>query len=496
MLTNPEWTQRLTPVTPHALTKVRQLYLALYEAITRGELVNGQSLPASRQLSIQLGVGRNTVIAVYAQLTDEGLISSSGRRGTTVTYKAASAALSASLSSAEPSSTPPAALRLSARSIHSAVDGTWQPELAPGMPDAALFPKDAWRKALLVASRLPANELGYNSRPLRRLQSAISRYLTSYRSLRVKPEQIIITSSTRQSLALAASLYADPGDHAWVETPGYRGAMEAFSLQGLQVHGLKVTATGHVLKDIVSNPRPSLLYLTPCFQYPTGLPLSAVQRTQIMELARQSGAVIFEDDYDSEFRDNSQARPALASQANDQTNGQSSDIVLHAGTFSKLIFPAARIAWMVVPELHVDSAHHCLRMLGGSHNSVAQATVAELLDNGTVARHLQRARGIYAQRRHVLIDALNNTGRFESLPTTGGSLSLVVPLKKPVPAKVCMSCLTRHGVGAQLLESLSWNKPIPTKSRALVLGLGNVSSLKIPSSVDRLVAALDESVHS
>ena len=477
MLDSPEWTLRLSPKSPHALSKVRQLYLSLYEAITRGELAFEQKLPSSRQLSEQLSVGRNTVIAVYAQLHDEGLIVSDGRRGTLVVHQVDVIANKNTVRTAQ-------SRRLSSRSSRRTSSSSGHPTLAPGMPDPDLFPQTSWRQALVKASRLTADDLGYKGRPLPELQAAIARFLAIYRSLHVDPERIIITSSTRQSLLLAATLYANPGEDAWIESPGYSGAVDAFSMQGLGLHPMEVDGQGALVGALSLKSQPAIIYLTPCFQYPTGAPMDASRRQKALDIAAQSGAVIFEDDYDSEFRDDSQARPALASQET------SSATVLHAGTFSKLIFPAARIAWMVVPSEHVNESYDCLRMLGGGHNTVAQATVAELLNNGTVARHLQRARGIYSQRRLTLISELDKSKMFQALPDTGGSLSMVARMQKSVPRQALVHQLNLAGIGAQIFDELFWNQEAPDDVDALVLGLGNVDSLKIPGVVKDLSKAL------
>lgn len=488
MLDTPEWTMRLQPSSQHALSKVRQLYLSLYEAITRGELRHGQQLPSSRHLSSQLSLGRNTVIAVYAQLHDEGLIVSDGRRGTRVIHEVSinNARLSSSDHALNAKVVGSNELLLSRRSIQDRVTADRHLALAPGMPDPELFPSALWRKALSVASRLASEDLGYKDAPRPQLQAALARYLAIYRSLTVEPEQIVITSGTRQSLSLAAALYADPGDTAWVESPGYRGAVDAFRLQGLQIEKMDVDREGCKVDLGALITVPALIYLTPCFQYPTGAPLDASRRAALLSYAQQHGCMIFEDDYDSEFRDDSQARPALASQ---QKSGAFN--VLHAGTFSKLIFPAARIAWLVVPQHHVEQAHACLRTLGGGHNSIAQATVAEIIDNGSLARHLQRARRVYSQRRQALLSALDETGLFEALTDTGGSMSLVAQLKTPLSRDCLIQNMHEQSLGAQCLEDFRWDKSASDQIRALVLGLGNISTLMIPDTVARLIAVLE-----
>ena len=484
LLYTAECTERLAPKPGHELSKVRQLYLALYEAITRGDLSTGQLLPSSRELSRQLSLGRNTVIAVYTQLNDEGLTGSAGRGGTRVTYDRYHVQAGTAQRSRQHSSSVGA---LSARSRKNLPVERTGPLLARGTPDTTLFPREDWRRALVKASRLSRNQLAYQTAPLASLQQALARYLAIYRSLKVDPQQIIITSSTRQSLSLAATLYADKGDCAWIESPGYQGAVEAFSLLGLTLRAMPVDQQGSVPLPAETGTAPRIIYLTPCFQYPGGSPLSATRRVQFLDLAQQHRAVIFEDDYDSEFRDDSEARPALASEVAER----GSPIVLHAGTFSKLIFPAARIAWLVVPAAHVNAACSCLRTLGGGHNTVAQAAVAELLENGVLARHLQRARNTYAQRRVVMVEALESSGLFCRLSHTGGSLSMVAILRQRVVKDALVKQLREQGIGAQFLEDLRWPRRKSTHTRALVLGLGNVETLQIPRTISKLAEAIE-----
>jgi GntR family transcriptional regulator/MocR family aminotransferase len=479
VLSTPEWVCRLRPQWPHELSKVRQLYLSLYEAITHGELVDGQVLPSSRLLSQLLSVGRNTVIAVYTQLQDERLIMTDGRRGTQVTHCVPVADKASYAGDSDVCGV------LSKRSASCVALSRSNSALAPGVPDASLFPVDAWRKAMMAATRLPAEHLGYSESALPQLQIAIARFLAIYRSLSVDPQQIIVTSSTRQSLALAAIMYANHDDYAWVETPGYPGAVDAFRMMGLTLSPISVDTNGADLNLSAKRKTPAIIYLTPCFQYPTGVALAPDRRRQILEYAEKHNAVIFEDDYDSEFRDVSQARPALAS-----TRRREGSIVLHAGTFSKLIFPAVRIAWLVVPKSHVARSQQCLKALGGGSNTLAQAAVAEILNNGSLAKHLQRARHIYTQRRHALLEALEEIELLHPPRDTGGSLSLVVNLKKPLSAERLSIQLKKQQLGVQFVEELMWDEPTANKVQGLVLGLGNVSTLQIPATVRALERAL------
>lgn len=459
------------PQSDHPLPKARQLYLNLYQSIETGQLPFGAQLPPSRQLAEQLGIGRNTVTQVYEQLASEGLVRAEGRRGTCVIRQGlVSHSKAVHWSTSDRS-----------QSLHSST--THHRALAPGEPDTSLFPSTLWRRALAVASRLNHDDLGYTPQAQPSLQQAIARYLATYRSVKVSPEQIIITASTRQSLLLAAQLYADPGDIAWAECPGYLGVIDAFRQSGLDVKACSLDTQGLVPRPWSEAPR--LIYLTPCFQYPRGMPLGPTRRDELLEYSSSKQCVLFEDDYDSEFRDDSQPRPALYSES-------SSARVLHAGTFSKLLFPAVRVAWLIVPGDHVHQANRCLRAIGGGNNTIAQSAVTELMQSGAVARHLQRARHVYGQRRLTLLRELRKSRHVDSHLELSGSLNLVIPLRQSVSLDKLVQHMDSANIGAHPLEHYEWNKERPRRCRAIVVGLGSVDSISLPNAVARLNKAISQ----
>lgn len=467
-----ELLDRLRPNIDSPLPKVRQLYLNLYQAIEQGRLPFGTRLPSSRELSQQMRLGRNTVISVYEQLVSEGLLSADGRRGTRVLRQIKPASKKSS-----------ATVRRSNRSADLVSHATMHRDLAPGEPDTTLFPQDIWRKAQTIATRKAADKLGYHAQSLNETREAIARYLANYRSLHVNPEQIVVTSGTRQSLNLATALFTDAGDTAWMECPGYLGAVDAFRQWGLEVDGCRVDQGGMVLPAAVGR-HPRLIYLTPCFQYPMGVSLAAERRQALLNLSRKYGTVLFEDDYDSEFRDDTQPRPSLAADAEGAT-------VLNAGTFSKLLFPAIRIGWLVVPQALSKEAYQCLKVIGGGNNTIAQLAAAELLNNGSIARHLRHARQVYGQRRMALIDALSMCDHLQPVEQVSGSLSLVLHLKQSVSISLLEQALSKQRLGALALERLDWRVAKPTRCKAIVVGLGNVDTLAVPATVARLNAALN-----
>ena len=206
--------------------------------------------------------------------------------------------------------------------------------------------------------------------------------------------------------------------------------------------------------------------------------------------------MIVEDDYDSEFRGAGEPRPALAAEAGATEAGAAGATALHAGTFSKLLFPAARVAWLTVPAEHVARAEACLRALGGGHAPVTQAAVATLLDGGDVAHHLVRARAVYVRRREVLDRALGGARHLVATTPGGTALAALVSPRRPVALPTLEAGLAAAGLGAQPLERLEFSgcgAATPTACRTLALGLGSIDALSIPArlgEIDRLVGEL------
>ncbi|EJE51893.1 transcriptional regulator with HTH domain and aminotransferase domain containing protein, partial [Acidovorax sp. CF316] len=321
----------------------RQLFQRLRQAILDGRLAAGSPLPGSRALAEALALSRNTVTAAYEHLLAEGYVLSD-RQGTRVAALAPSAA-AAACGQGVAAPDPRTAARLARIQPKAPRPGPahW---LSPGMPALSQFPLAAWRRALDRALRDggPA-ALGYGD-PLgeRVLRTAIARHLALARGVRCSAEQVVITEGAQEALVLCVRLLTNPGDTAWVEDPGYRGAQSALHGGDLHTLPLRVDAQGLVAGEADWRERmPRLVYTSPSHQYPGGAVLSVARRLALMEQARRHGAWIIEDDYDSEFRHTGEPIAAMQGLADGAP-------VLYVGTFSKTMFPALRIGFLVLPE--------------------------------------------------------------------------------------------------------------------------------------------------
>jgi GntR family transcriptional regulator/MocR family aminotransferase len=386
-------------------TAGRWLYDALRTAILDRRLGPGLRLPATRDLARQYQLSRGTVVSAFEQLRAEGYIRGRAGSGTYVNDVLPDALLGIRArprpASAERSAAK-AGIRLSevARRTPS-WPTTPQPRIrafranqpALDLVPAALWAQVAGRRLRTMTTQLlmgcPA--LGY--RPLR---EAVASYLTSARGVQCTADQVCIVSGVQDALDLAARFFLDPGDRVAMEDPGYTGAALAFQAVGTRVIGLPLDSEGvtlpvRLLRDV------RMIYVTPAHQFPIGVTMSLSRRLALLAWARAANAVVFEDDYDSEFRYSGAPVPAL--QGLDQD-----DRVLLAGSFSKVLFPALRLGYLVVPQSLVERMETMLSVSRRHGPVLEQAILADFIAEGHFGRHIRRMREIYAQRLGVLLE--------------------------------------------------------------------------------------------
>jgi GntR family transcriptional regulator/MocR family aminotransferase len=386
-------------------TAGRWLYDALRSAILDGRLAPGLRLPATRDLARQYQLSRGTVVSAFEQLRAEGYVRGKAGSGTYVNDVLPDALLgigarprpaSAGRSAAK------AGIRLSevARRTPS-WPTTPQPRIrafranqpALDLVPAALWAQVAGRRLRSVTTRqlMGCPPLGYA--PLR---EAVAGYLTSARGVHCSANQVCIVSGVQDALDLAARLFLDPGDRVAMEDPGYTGAALAFRALGAEIVALPLDAEGVTLP-----PRPlrnvRMIYITPAHQFPLGVTMSLSRRLALLAWAHAANAVIFEDDYDSEFRYSGAPVPALQGLDPD-------DRVLFAGSFSKVLFPALRLGYLVVPESLVERVGTVLGVSRRHGPVLEQAILADFIADGHFGRHIRRMREIYAQRLGVLLE--------------------------------------------------------------------------------------------
>ena len=385
----------------------RRLYLSLRGAVLSGRITAGVQLPSTRDLARDLSLSRNTVMSAINQLTAEGYLTARQGSGTFVSETLPELGpLSPAVRGRKPAPAASAAdespRELSRRgNLLTAQSGSADFEVqpfAPGEIEFAEFPIQLWQKLQAKYWRsLDRDLLDYGQEggymPLR---VAIAGYLSLSRSVRVTPEQVLITSGTQQSLDLAARLLTDHGDDAWVENPCYWGARRALQAAGLKLKPIAVDAEGMAPSPADwQQGRPRLIYVTPSHQYPLGHVMSLQRRRALLQFAARQRCWIFEDDYDSEFRFG--GRPYASLQGLDEQAQ-----VLYSGTFSKVMYPGIRLGYLVVPTDLLGAFNTGLYDLYRPGQLMLQAALTDFITEGHLNTLIRRLRVAYQARRDEL----------------------------------------------------------------------------------------------
>jgi GntR family transcriptional regulator / MocR family aminotransferase len=392
-------------------TLTRQLYERLRQAILAGSLPPGHRLPSSRDLARQLKVSRNTVSFVVDQLATEGYLDSAQGRRPTVLTTAKPGLVFGKATSRPPPANPSVsrwAERLRKADWPFMNEGEPRPFL-PVLADPREFPHDLWARCLRRAARYAPHvgAAGLN-RPL--LQAALLRHLVEHRGVRAEQRQVIITPSAQASIELIARVLLDAGDIAWLESPGYGGARAALGAVGATIRGVGLDGNGLAFKG--RRDRPRLIFVTPSHQHPTGRLMPISRRQELLAFAAAVGAVIIEDDYDSEFHYD--GRPVAALQGLDDGGS-----VFYVGTFSKSMFADVRAGYAVVPGSLVDVFEKAQRHSGQIVPAPLQNALAEFIADGHFAAHLRKMTRLYRGRRDRLVQALG--------AAAGDTLNIVPP---------------------------------------------------------------------
>ena len=479
---------QLDPTSPQP--RYRQLYDGLRAAILAGQLAPGTRLPSSRSFAAELGVARNTVVNAFEQLIAEGYIEGQVGAGTQVAQALPDDLLTASVVPSVGVTVPRPGRELSQRGVLLAATrvSVARPSRSmrafrTGLPDFATFPFEIWAQIEARHWRNPPRELlGYGDpagyRPLR---EAIAAYLGAARAVRCTADQVIIVAGSQQGLDIAARLLLDPGDAAWVEEPGYTGAKGALSAAGARLVPVPVGPEGlDVAAGIAACPTARLAYVSPSHQYPLGVTLSLAQRLALLDWADHAQAWILEDDYDSEYRYTS--RPLAALQGLDRA-----ERVLYIGTFSKVLFPALRLGYVVVPP-DLVSPFVAARAVADRHSpSIEQAVVADFIREGHFARHIRRMRALYAERQAILLDAAHQTfGDRLSIPSAEAGMHLVAWL--PDGADAATIAIRAEALGV-VVQPLSAYTTTPLARQGLLLGYAAFPTEEIRAGMRQLARA-------
>lgn len=432
-------------------TLQRQLFDQFRELILDDKLRSGDSIPASRSLSEQLGVSRNTVVLAYEQLLSEGYIESRPNVGTFVSSSLPDGVLAATASASQVEEQQandncgdahPLSCRIIAQTVISPNRGKLDFDFWIGRTDASTFPVNEWRRILDAKVRYGSMRLAEYQDPqgLPELRQAIADHIGPARGVSAKPEHIVVVNGSQDGLSLIARMLAGFSKTFAHEDPCYQGARFLFESCGFSMLPVPVDNDGIDVSRLPTLRR-AIIYVTPSHQYPLGVTLSLERRLRLLEWATRTDSFIIEDDYDGDFR--YEGAPLTALRGLDRTGR-----VIYVGTFSKSVAAGLRLGFIVAPPILARPLREWKSLTSNGAPWLEQAAMAEFMNGGGFMRHLRRIRAVYKTRRDIVAGALRQSfGNAEIKGLRGGMhLSLRLPSRFG-RAQDIESAAARCGVG-------------------------------------------------
>lgn len=464
-------------------TRQTQIFERLRTGILSGALRPGGRLPPTRAMAAEMGVARQTVVLAYERLAAEGYTSARVGVGTFV---------ASDLPDEAPALRPPpanaaAALSERGRRIAALPDAALVGEatglLAPGVPAAGLFPARAWATstARVLRGLDPALTRYPDAQGLPALRQEIAAHLAATRGLAAEPDCIVVTAGTQQALRVAAELLIDPGDAVWVEEPGYIAGRNTLLAAGAALVSVISDEEGiDVAAGIAAAPRARLALVAPSHSTPLGGALPVARRLALLDWAGGAGAWVLEDDCDSEYRWQGKPLPPLATLDH-------AGRVIYCGTFSKMLAPALRIGFAVVPRPLTGAFRRARQLMDRGPNTLTQAVLADFMAHGQLAPHVRRMRTEFARRREAVLQAIARQGAPVTPIAAPGGLHLTLRLADGADDRAIARRAAALGLSVAPLSAYFLGAP---RLPGLVAGFAGTPVALAADAVRRLAAAV------
>ena len=467
------------------------LYYALRDAILDGRLSSGIKLPSSRALAEMMSISRNSVLAAFDRLLDEGYLLTKSSSGTYVVETIPDHLIQIQQDVAHSKQSKPQPLNINPY-LESLLPA-WKKQSLPsqgekmfhvGVGCLDIFPHQLWGKLLTRAWRKSYHQLGesHDPRGYLPLRQAICHYVRSTRGINCNEEQIIIVNGIQQAIHLAAYTLLKPQDQVCLDEPGYDSALNIFRSFGVDVHPVSSDDEGMRIPEIIQDyAKSKLIYTAPSHQFPLGGTLSLSRRFMLLDWAAQQQKWIFEDDYNSEFR--YRTHPIQALQGLDQQQR-----VIYSGTFSKMMFPEFRLGFMVVPENLINAFSLAKYYTDTRSSHLEQVALTLFIQEGHYARHVRKVRKACYERQQALIESIqNHLADILTVQPTDSGIHLVCWLKNNWTEQAFIKKCTEAGLFVQPLSRYCQHS---TQKAAVLFGYAAHNPDEIKENIEKLANML------
>jgi GntR family transcriptional regulator/MocR family aminotransferase len=468
----------------------RPLYAQIYDgyrkAILEGRLRAGQRIPSTRALAAELGISRLPVLTAFEQLLHEGYLEGRTGSGTFVASSIQDMQDATALADGPRLQRSQAKRRAAVHPASPARVAAAQPELGAfrvSLPALDHFPQKIWARLVTRHARaMSIEQMAYGDPagylPLRH---AVADYLRTARAVACDASQVLIVSGSQMALHLCARVLLKPGDTLYFEDPGYPGARAALTATGAALQSVPVDGDGLVVQAMRRTKSPRAVYVTPSHQYPLGVSMNVSRRLELLAWARRHDAWIIEDDYDSDYRYSSRPLGALQGM-----NG--AEQVIYTGTFSKVLFPAMRIGYVVAPASLVEKFIAQRLTLDLFPQTLDQLVLTDFLCEGHFARHVRRMRAIYQTRRDTLVREIGKQLRdVLTIVNADAGMHLTGRLSKGSDDVELVRVARERGISAIALSTCYRGN---LRDPGLVLGFGGIAEKDIVRGVRTLAEVL------
>lgn len=453
------------------ISLIRQVYEQIKELILQGKLLEGNKLPSTRWLAENLKVSRNVILEAYDQLAAEGYIESRRGSGTLV---AKGIYFKRNKVNSEKTFTDD----IQKINKNSFID------FRSGIPALEMFPKREWGSLYSkICNDIPNTSLRYcGPEGTMELRQAILNYLFRVRGISCTVNQIMIISGSTQGLSLISKILFKPSAEVIIEDPIHYGLLEVISLNGYSVNPIQVDENGMRTDMLKASNNSELIYVTPSHQFPLGGVLPIQRRIELIEFAEKNDCYIIEDDYDSEFRYEGQPISSLYE--------LESSRVIYIGSFSKILAPAIRLGYMILPPALI-SKYKTIKMYTDMHTeAIVQLVLARFINEGKLEKHIWKMKKEYSKKRKVLINALEiNFPNKYIIKGQATGLHLVVEFKGIVFTKEVVDIIIKENIKVYPVESYAIHKGMHKSE--IILGYGHLSIAEIQEGIIKLKKQLE-----